>query len=305
MKSPIQALLIVFSLLLFSNNSTSQNKRSLQSQLQELVADKKAMVCFSILDEDGNEVASMNNKKHCTLHSVFKLHISLAMLSEIDKGRFALDHPVSIQKNELLPGMWSPLRDEHPEGGTFPISKLIQYAVSVSDNVACDVMLRLLGGPIAVEKYMKKMGIKDISVRHTEEEINQNNELTHFNWTTAKAANKTLINFFENKKELLSKESYDFIWKAMKDTETGVRRLKGQLPEGTVAAHKTGSSGTDEAGLTLGTNDIGIIFLPIGRFYYISVFVSQSKENEDVNERIIADISRLAFDHFMSPSPTK
>jgi beta-lactamase class A len=298
MKYANQTFVVAFTFLFSSIYGLCQDATSLQSKLEALVADKKALVCFSILDKEGNEVASLNRSKHCTLHSVFKLHISLAMLSEIDQGRFTLNHPVSIQKNELLPGMWSPLREEYPEGGTFPISKLIQYAVSVSDNVSCDVMLRLLGGPKAVEKYIKKSGIKDISIRYNEEAINQNNELMYFNWTTAKAANKMLVNFFENQKDLLSKESYDFIWQAMKDTETGVNRLKGQLPEGTVVAHKTGSSGTDEKGLTVATNDIGVVFLPNGGHYFISVFVAQSMESEEVNERIIADIAKLAWVHF-------
>lgn len=32
----------------------------------------------------------------------------------------------------------------------------------------------------------------------------------------------------------------------MKETKTGANRLKGQLPQGTVVAHKTGTSGTNK-----------------------------------------------------------
>ena len=34
-----------------------------------------------------------------------------------------------------------------------PISELIQYTVAQSDNVGCDVLLRLIGGTQVVQKY--------------------------------------------------------------------------------------------------------------------------------------------------------
>jgi beta-lactamase class A/beta-lactamase class A VEB len=84
----------------------------------------------------------------------------------------------------------------------------------------------------------------------------------------------------------------------MKETSTGQGRLKGLLPAGTVVAHKTGSSGTNEEGLTAATNDIGIVFLPNGAHFVISVFVTDSKENDETNERIIAEIGKVAYDYF-------
>ena len=84
----------------------------------------------------------------------------------------------------------------------------------------------------------------------------------------------------------------------MKETSTGVNRLKGQLPKGTVVAHKTGSSGTNKDNLTEAVNDIGIVFLPNGKHFFISVFLTNSKENEETNEKIIADIAKVAYDYF-------
>ncbi|TAD85113.1 MAG: hypothetical protein EAY75_11880 [Bacteroidetes bacterium] len=55
-----------------------------------------------------------------------------------------------------------------------------------------------------------------------------------------KAANATLVTFYENKGNLLSEKSYTFIWKIMRATETGAGRIAGALPKGTVVAQKTG-----------------------------------------------------------------
>ena len=84
----------------------------------------------------------------------------------------------------------------------------------------------------------------------------------------------------------------------MVETTTGPKRLNGLLPKGTIVAHKTGSSGADDSGITAALNDIGIVTLPDGRKFAIAVFVSNSKENEETNERIIADISKMAWDYF-------
>lgn len=37
---------------------------------------------------------------------------------------------------------------------------------------------------------------------------------------------------------------------------------------------------------------MGIVFLPNGEYFIISVFVKASKENFDTNEKIIADIAK-------------
>ena len=85
----------------------------------------------------------------------------------------------------------------------------------------------------------------------------------------------------------------------MRETVTGKDRLKGQLPKGAIVAHKTGTSGANKDGLTAAVNDIGIIFLPNGQHFFISVFVTDSKENSAANEKIIADISKAAWDYFI------
>lgn len=85
----------------------------------------------------------------------------------------------------------------------------------------------------------------------------------------------------------------------MRESQTGLKRLKGQLPQGTVVAHKTGSSGTNKAGLTAAVNDIGIVFLPNGKPFFISVLVTDSNENAETNEKIIADIAKVMWDHFV------
>lgn len=272
----------------------------LRNKIEQIVSDKNAVVGVSIIGNNAKDTLSLHGDKRFPMQSVFKFHIALAVLSEIDKGKLSLDQKIEIGKDELLPeDFWSPLRDENPTGGIFTIERLIQYSVSHSDNTACDVLIRLIGTPKTVEEYIKKSGINDIQITFNEEEMQAKWENMFQNWTTPKAASQTLKLFYENKSNLLSKSSYDFFWKTNKETTTGKDRIRGQLPERTVVAHKTGWSGTNkETGITAAVNNIGIVFLPNGEYFIISVFVSESKENFDTNEKIIADIAKATYDFY-------
>lgn len=286
-------------LLLITNCQNSNTKTDLlRNRIEQIVSDKQAIVGVSIIGDDGKDTVSLNGNRHFPLQSVFKLHIALAVLCEIDNGRFSLEQKIKIDKKDLLLDLYSPIREEYPNGVTLSISEILGYTVSASDNVGCEVLLKLIGGPKVVEEYCKENGIKDISIKFNEVEQQANWDLQFQNWTTPKAANEVLEKFYYNKNKLLSQNNYDFVWKVMRETETGEGRLKGQLPKGTIVAHKTGSSGTNKEGLTAAVNDIGIVFLPNGKHFFISVFVTNSKENAETNEKIIADIAKATYDFY-------
>jgi beta-lactamase class A len=157
-------------------------------------------------------------------------------------------------------------------------------------------LLRLIGGPKVVNDYLVKQGLKDISIQANEAEMHSAWDVQYRNWTTPKSATNLLKMFYD--KKLLSQKSTELLWTMMVETPTGKKRIKGQLPEGTVVAHKTGTSDTNQQGITAAVNDIGIVTLPGGKHYAISVFVSNSAENMEMNEKIISDIGRIVWEHY-------
>lgn len=286
-------------LLIAAGQAFAQSKAELRRQIEQVVAGKKATVGVAIADSDGKVAASLNGDRRFPMQSVFKLHIGLKMLSEIDKGRFSLDQKIEISKSDLLPDLYSPIRDRYPEGATLSLAEILGYTISASDNVGCELLLKLLGGPAEIERYFVERGFRDVSIKVNEAVMQANWDRQFENWTTPNAANQVLRAFYANDRKLLSVKSREFLWKVMRETETGADRLKGRLPAGTVVAHKTGSSGVNKTtGVTAAVNDIGVVFLPNGKYFFISVFVTDSTENAAANEKIIADIAGAAWDHF-------
>ena len=84
----------------------------------------------------------------------------------------------------------------------------------------------------------------------------------------------------------------------MVSTSVGQNRIKAKLPTNTEVAHRTGSSFTNNVGMTGAINDIGIVKLPNGNQYIISVYVHNTTEVFKTGEEIIADISKAVWDHY-------
>jgi beta-lactamase class A len=282
---------------LIIQNSNAQIS-SLRQKIEEVIQVKKADVGVAILGLESNDTLSIKGNTHFPMQSIFKFHIALAVLYQVDRGVFTIDQKIDIQKADLQPLTWSPLRDDYPNGNVkLPLSEILKYTVSKSDNNGCDILLKLLGGVKNVQSFIDSLGITAFSIKANEEEMHRDWNIQFTNWTTPNAAIKLLKLFFD--KKVLSKTSSDFLMKIMIETSTGLKRIKGQLPSETQVAHKTGSSGANEQGTTAATNDIGIVTLPNGNHFAIAVFVSNSKESDEVNEKIISDIAKLTWDYFV------
>ncbi len=279
----------------FAFSATGQTD-ILKQKIKQVIAQKKANVGVAVYGLESKETLSVNNN-HYPMQSVFKFHIALAVLNEVDKGKFSLNQKIHLKKSDLLPDTWSPLKKEYPDGEVdVTLDKILSYTVSQSDNNGCDILLRLIGGARVVNDYIHSLGNKEVSIKVNEEDMHRDDSAQYKNWTTPVAATNLLSDFYNRK--MLSPKSYAYLWRIMTETSSGKDRIKGELPVGTVVGHKTGTSGINKQGIYAATNDIGIVILPNGQHFAISVFVVNSKEKDETNAKIIADISRLAWDYF-------
>lgn len=74
-------------------------------------------------------------------------------------------------------------------------------------------------------------------------------------------------------------------------------RIKALIPEGTLVAHKTGTSDSRN-GVYDACNDVGLITLPDGTHVALSVFVSKSSEGYDNTRKLIAELAKAVYDHY-------
>jgi beta-lactamase class A len=235
----------------------------------------------------------LNPNAQPPMQSVFKLPLALVVLRQIEQGMFSLDQPVRfLPQDRILPHVYSPLQDKYPEGGVdVPLRELLRLTVSLSDNVAADILLRLAGGPDAVNSYIASLGVSGFHLQDSEAGLHREMSAQYRNWFEPAGAVQLLRRISDNSP--LTREHNDLLLGWMTDVRT--KRLEGDLPAGVHVAHKSGTSDVDN-GLAHATNDIGLIPLPDGRRIAIAVFVTDSTADETTREKVIARIARAAYD---------
>ena len=290
------AILIVILQVSFLNIFTQ--KSILRDKINQIIKSENATVGVGIMDFENGDTLTINGKEHFPMQSVYKFHLALAVLNQVDKGKLMLSQRIFVSKADMIPNLYSPLREKYLQGNVnLPLSEIIKYTVSQSDNIGCDRLFKLIGGTEKANTYIHNLGVKDVAILDPEARIQNDWSLQYKNYSTPFAAVQLLQKF--HKEHILSKTSQDFLYKIMVETTTGPNKIKGLLPHEAIVAHKTGFSGKNKEGLTGGTNDIGIITLPNGKQFAIAIFVSNSMEDEKTNDKMIAEIALAAWDYYL------
>lgn len=238
----------------------------------------------------------------CNLHaadafpmqSVYKLPIAMTMLHAVEQGRFRLDQRVRfLPSDRISPDQYSLLQQEHPQANVdVPIEDLLRLAVSNSDGVASDVLLRALGGPPVADAYVRGLGIRGIRILDTEQSLGRDVKLEDRNCAEPRALVALLRLLADHSP--LSPGPTQLLLGWMTASHTGDHRILALLPPGTVVAGKTGTSGSARSS-TNATNDVALITLPDGQQLAIAILVADSAAPEPVRERVIAEIARAVY----------
>lgn len=288
----ISAILISF----LSFQAFAQTGNELRQQLNQIIAGKNATVGISIKSIEDKDTLSINGNLKAPLMSVFKFHIALTVLNQVDEGKLSLNQKIFIKKKDLHENTWSPMREDYPNGNMdLTLDKLLRYTVSHSDNNGCDILIDLAGGTKVIQKFINKQGIKDFAIKVNEKQMESWKNL-YVNTTTPLATTELLEKFYKG--EVLKENTTKYLYQIMVETSRGLTWMKAGLPEGTELAHRTGISGTNDDNLRVAMNDVGIVKLPNGKHFILSVYLKEITESKEDTEKIIADISKATWDYF-------
>ncbi|MEM9830637.1 MAG: class A beta-lactamase [Bacteroidota bacterium] len=249
----------------------------------------------ALLIETGESI-SHDADQRFPMQSVYKFPIAMAVLDQIDQGILGLGQVIRVTPSDYIPRGYSPIRDKFPEGTELTIRQLLKYTIR-SDGSASDVLLKTIGGAEVADEYVSSLGVADEDMAIALPEMIQvvNDTIQYQNYSTPRAMTELLKIFHTD--SVLSEASQSLLFQDMVDSMTGLGRIKGLLPKGTIVAHKTGTSGTYN-GLTRATNDAGIIVLPNGNHLAITVFVSDSYASDKERDQVIANIAKSVFDYW-------
>lgn len=154
---------------------SSHDDAELRDRIEQIAQTAQGQVGLTITVLETGDSISLNENQHFPMQSVYKFPIGMAVLAHVDQGKLNLEQRVQIETSDFVSNLQhSPIRDKNPQGVTLSVAELLKYMVSESDGTACDVLLRLVGGPEVVTQYLRDLGVNDIVVANTEKEIGQN-----------------------------------------------------------------------------------------------------------------------------------
>ncbi|KQZ69611.1 serine hydrolase [Sphingopyxis sp. Root214] len=278
---------------------------------------------------DGEWSLSQRGGELFPQQSVSKLWVTLTVLDAVDQGRMTMDQRVRIGPEDLVV-FHQPLaaRVRAERSVTMSVRDLIETAITHSDNLANDSLLRTVGGPAAVRAFIAKKDLGSIRFGPGERLLQagtagltwQQSYSVGRNFETARAAlsaaarQAAMNNYLANPVDgaspaaiasaltrlargtLLSPESTEYLQGVMSRTRSGPRRLKAGLPPGWQFMHKTGT-GQNLGGMTAGYNDIGIATAPDGTRYAIVVMMGSTTSGIPARMALMQSVSSAVAEY--------
>ena len=236
-----------------------------------------------------DSILGINENERFAMHSVMKFPQALYVADYLSRRGLGLDDTIVVDKADLMQDTWSPMLKRFEGKRAFSYAELLELSLGQSDNNACELLFKYCGKPKAVEKYMRKLGFRDIHVRMTEKQMHKNPTKAIENSSTP-AETVRLFEWFYHHKD--DNPYLVFIWKAMADCSTGLKRISAAIPADARIVHKTGTGFPSAEGVQ-DMNDAGIILMPDGSHIPIAIFTTNSS-----SEAVIANIARQLLERF-------
>ena len=312
-------------LMAFSIAAGAADLAILKAQIERTIPRARGEVGVAIKHiESGTELV-INSDGRYPMASAFKLPILVELYYQKAAGKLSLDDRIEVQPLDLHIGSGSMIALFDPPGVALSIRNLINMMMRISDNSAADLLLNRVGAA-NVTARMKALGLESIRVDRTTQEMildqsgldfamygkRQVREVRsmldgidsataarandQFNKTDKDVARPSDLNRILEKLmagTIVDRETSDEIIGILKECQTGPLRIPGLLPPDTVVAHKTGTIGGS-------VNDTGIVYLPFDAGHLaITILMKDARAATADRERVIAEITRYAYDYFV------
>ena len=255
--------------------------------------------CVGVAFVSDRDTVLINNGVRFPMMSVFKLHEALAVCNKMERRNNSLDSLIRVAPEELDKETWSPMLKEYGDSAfNISVGELIRYALKLSDNNASNILFNRIVSPQESEEYIRSFAADtSFSMRWREQDMKRNHDLAYANYTSPMAVALLIRNLFTA--DTPSLRDGEFVRNVLAEVTTGQDRLGAPIQErkNVLFAHKTGSGYRNNHGELAAHNDVGYFRLEDGKDYSLAVLIRDFHGSETEASAIIAEISRLIFNH--------
>lgn len=258
-----------------------------QTDLAAIEARSGGRLGVALLDDAGRKIAGYRDDERFAMCSTFKLPLAAMVLERAAEGQWAMGDTLPVTDADMVayaPYVEAQRAKSPPEPVT--VEGAASAAVSLSDNAAANLLLDRLGGPQGFTNWLRGKGDGVTRLDRREPELNENAVGDPRDTTTPAAMAETSRRLVLGKALPLGQQRLLYRW--MENTSTGLKRIRGGLPQGWSAGDKTGSCGN-------AFNDVAVFTSEKGKRYTLAVFLDRPTVKGDAASAIIADATRAVL----------
>lgn len=272
---------------------------SLEAQIAQLANDSQGRIGVAAVDLGTGRSLAVLGDQPFPMASTSKIAIVATFLQGVDQGRFRLTDRFPL----MLPvpsAKYSSAAAPVRAGPELSALELIDRTIIHSDNRATDALLAAVGGPGAVNRWVRSSaglsGLRldrDIATLVRDDgQYDPARVVDVRDSATPLAMVELLTGVYQGR--WLTRSSNAVLLSAMERCVTGKYRMRALLPEDARVLHKTGT-------LSNTSSDVGIINTPDGRAIAVAIYVTGQGGKAGRDARI-ANIARAIYDGYQVES---
>ena len=233
------------------------------------------------LDTQTGKRIGFDDSSLFAMASTFKLLLAAAVLAQVDRGELTFERSISFGAADMVP--YAPVTSTHLSQGSITVRQLLAAVIELSDNVAANLLLHLIGGPAGLTDFMRGLGDRVTRLDRPEPALNTNLPDDPRDTTTARAMVDAMVQIMTG--PLLSESSRDLLTDWLVSARTGLKRIRAGLPPDWKAGDKSGS------GANGAINDVAIAWPQNRKPILIAVYMSGSSLKTDALSAAHAEIA--------------
>jgi beta-lactamase class A len=248
------------------NTHNSIKLNELKNDIESYIKSFKGKYGIYYINLVDDSEFGVNDKDEYIAASTVKIPINLYLYNKIKDGSVDADGVMPYLEEDYEGGTGKLQFDEI--GKKYTVRELSKLSIEISDNVATNILLRLLGR-YNIKEYMRRLGgivISDERNISCPRDMALYMKQVYYFYKSSGDLGEELMGYFQNT--------------VFKD------RIPGQLPKSIKIAHKIGNQ-------TDAYHDVGIVFAK--KPYVIAIMSENIKEREEAFN-VIANISKKVYD---------
>ena len=314
-------------------NAHSAADEKLRNEIDTLWKKFPGRAGIAIYTPFSDDIIGRRQTERFPQQSVSKMWVALTILEQEAAGKLSLDKKIRVTRDDIVV-FSQPIKQYLSSQDSFemPVRELLAHAINASDNLANSVLIRVAGGPQAINQMLDRRKVQ--SIRFGPGEVLLQSAIAGLEWRPEYrkgngfkeqrsripmekrraalekylaspldgAAPGTIVLVLKRFGERAADDPGAKLLKLMAGTYTGRSRLRSGLAPGWSLAHKTGT-GQVLGSISTAINDVGVMKAPDGCRYQVAVMIAETRAGREVTNGLMQNVARAVVRHHREIHP--